>query len=261
MPNVNRREWEQVEVERSSAEASHISKRALVPNEKQVVRYLDPPPDTCYPLEYSFHLLGEVAGKRVLEYGCGDGLNTVVLARRKADLISLDISADLIKVARMRVGFDTPDSRVKFVVGSAHDLPIPDESIDIVFGMAILHHLDLAASSAEVYRVLKKGGRAIFQEPIRNSKLMGFVRKLIPFQQADLSPFERPLTDAELADYARAFSGCKVRSFSLPFVNLIEVMGLPQSLFESAIRIDRTLLDSSLLLQNYATVKVYEISK
>lgn len=261
MPNVNRREWEQVEVARSSAEASHIDKRALVPNEKQIVRYLDPPSDTRYPLEYSFHLLGEITGKRVLEYGCGDGLNTVVLARRKANLISLDISSELIKVARMRVDIDTPHSGVKFVVGSAHDLPIPDESIDVVFGMAILHHLDLAASSAEVYRVLRKGGRAIFQEPIRNSKLMAFLRKLIPFQQADLSPFERPLTDVELADYARPFSGCTVRTFSLPFVNLIEVMGLPQSLYESAIKIDRSLLDSSLFLQNYATVKVYEMSK
>jgi ubiquinone/menaquinone biosynthesis C-methylase UbiE len=261
MPNVSKREWEQIEVERSSAEASHIDERALAPNEKQIARYLDPPSETYYPLEYSFHLLGEVQGKRLLEYGCGDGLNTVVLTRRRADVISLDISDDLINVARRRVGLSTPDSSVKFVVGSAHDLPIADESIDIVFGMAILHHLDLPASSAEVYRVLKKGGRAIFQEPIRNSRLMAFLRNLIPFQQADLSPFERPLTDAELATYAEAFSSCKVRSFSLPFVNLIEVLGLPSWIYERAVTIDRTFLDNFSFLQNYATVKVYEISK
>ena len=261
MPSVSRKEWEQIEVERSASEASHIDKRALVSNEKQIVRYLDPPLDTYYPLEYSFHLLGAIKGKNVLEYGCGDGVNSVILARREANLISLDISYDLINVARHRVGLDKPDSNVKFVVGSAHDLPIADESIDIVFGMAILHHLDLAPSSKEVYRVLKKGGRAIFQEPIRNSKLMRFVRNLIPFQHADVSPFERPLTDAELNDYARAFSDCKVRSFSLPFVNLIEVMGLPESLHARAIRIDRTLLDQSPFLENYASVKVYELLK
>ena len=49
-------------------------------------------------------------------------------------------------------------------------MPFPDDSIDVVFGIAILHHLDLDLVSREVRRVLKPGGRAIFQEPVRNSR-------------------------------------------------------------------------------------------
>ena len=43
----------------------------------------------------------------------------------------------------------------------SHELPLEDESVDVVFGMAILHHLDLQLASDEVFRVLKKGGRVV----------------------------------------------------------------------------------------------------
>ncbi len=76
MPSKMLSEWERVEAERSAAEASHIDVANLVADETQVVRYLGPPADTCYPLEYSYHLLGDERGKTVLEYACGDGINT-----------------------------------------------------------------------------------------------------------------------------------------------------------------------------------------
>lgn len=156
-------------------------------------------------------------------------------------------------------GVDTDDTT--FLVGSAHDLPILDESVDIVFGIAILHHLDLEKSSNEVFRVLKKGGRAIFQEPVRNSKFVKFVRNLIPYEQPDVSPFERPLTDAELKNYAKDFSGYKSRGFSLPFVNLLEILPISDAYFKSALKIDRKILNKIPFLDYYATVHVIEMTK
>ena len=70
---------------------------------------------------------------------------------------------------------------------------------------AILHHLDLDTVSREVHRVLRRGGRAIFQEPVRNSKWVERLRTVVPYQADDVSPFERPLTDAELQNFARHF--------------------------------------------------------
>src|SRR5262249_22074340 len=133
-------------------------------------RYMAPPADTCYPLEYAYHLLGDARGKQVLDYGCGDGIHALTLARRGARVKSLDISPELIAIARRRLHINGIDASVEFIVGSAHEIPLPDESVDVVFGIAILHHLDLALSAREVYRVLKPGGRAIFQEPVRNSR-------------------------------------------------------------------------------------------
>lgn len=99
-------------------------------------------------------------------------------------------------------------------------MPFPDASIDVVFAIAILHHLDLDLVSREVRRVLKPAGRAIFQEPVRNSSVIRFLRSLVPYRAPDISPYERPLTDGELARFAAGFSTWSVRAFALPPVQV-----------------------------------------
>jgi SAM-dependent methyltransferase len=255
-------EWERAEIERSAAEASHANVANLLADETQVRRYLDPPADTCYPLEYSYHLLGDVRGKTVLEYGCGDGLNTMVLARRGARVKALDISPDLIEIARQRLIVNQIAGDVEFIVGSAHDLPLPDDSVDVVFGMAILHHLDLALSAREVKRVLRPGGRAIFNEPVRNSKLITALRNLIPYKAPDVSPFERPLTDTELVNYGQGFASYRSRPFTLPTTNLINVLPPLQRRFvHSFNRWDAVILQKLPMLAYYATGRVVELVK
>jgi SAM-dependent methyltransferase len=90
------------EVERSAAEASRV---ILTPVD--VDRYLDPPGDTPYGLEYAFHLLGEVEGKTVLDLGCGTGETLIPLVKRGAKVIAMDISPELVALARRRLEFQT----------------------------------------------------------------------------------------------------------------------------------------------------------
>jgi SAM-dependent methyltransferase len=255
------RKWERVEAERSASEASRIDVTSLLADETQVRRYLDPPADTYYPLEYSYHLLGDVRGKTVLEYGCGDGSNTLVLARRGAKVKALDISPDLISVACRRLAANRISANVEFIVGSAHDLPLPDESVDVVFGMAILHHLDLTLSAREVRRVLRRGGQAIFQEPVRNSKLMKMLRGLVPYHAPDISPFERPLTDEELKSFAAGFSEYRSRAFTLPYINLVQVLPIARNFIHPLYRLDGTILKRFPSLRYYTTTRVVEIIK
>lgn len=251
-----------MEVERSAAQAAHTDLNELLVPEDQVRRYLDPPADTCYPLEYSYRLLGDVRGKTVLEYGCGDGVNTVLLARRGARVIALDISPDLIEVARRRLEANRVAGDVEFIVGSAHDVPLLDESVDVVFGMAILHHLDLGLSAREVRRVLRGGGRAIFREPVRNSKLVKFVRGLIPYRSPHVSTFERPLSDEELERYADGFASYRARAFRLPTTNLVNLSPrLERRLSRACHRFDAAVLKALPALSHYATVSVIEMIK
>lgn len=253
--------WENVEVERSASEAQKKHGEDLLISERVIKRYAAPEQNTPYALEYAYYLLGEARGKVVLDYGCGAGENSVLIASRGANVIGVDISPELLEIAEKRLEAHGFADNAEFRVGSAHELPLSDESVDVVFGIAILHHLDLSVSSKEVFRVLKKGGRAIFFEPVRNSKFVGFVRNLIPYRQPDLSPFERPLTDAELKEYAKDFSSYKSRAFSLPFVNLIEILGLPDKYLHSAINIDGKILKKESFLNYYASVKVVEMTK
>jgi SAM-dependent methyltransferase len=256
MVSLERREH--AEISRSAREAAQTVSHLLTRSET-VARYQAPAETTIYPLEYAFHLLGDVHGKTVLEYGCGDGENTVVLANRGARIIALDISAELLGVARRRLAINGCEG-VELLIGSAHSLPLPDDSVDIIFGMAILHHLDLGLASREVWRVLKKGGRAIFEEPMRNSKVVSKVRGLFP-QRADVSPFERPLTEQEMREFA---GPCKYRAktFQLLLSSLASLVpaGKGQAARLSA-HADACLLRHFPSLAYYGTVRVFEMVK
>lgn len=252
--------WEKLEVRRSASEASKKVADDLRISSAVLERYAKAPLHTPFPLEYAYALLPtNMAGQTVLDYGCGSADNTVLLAQRGAHVSGVDISPDLISVAAKRMA--QHGLKADFHVGSAHDLPLKSNSLDVVFGMAILHHLDLEVASREVHRVLKPGGRAIFLEPVRNSKLVWFIRNLIPFQQADVSPYERPLRDRELLDFAAPFTAYKSRAFHIPFVNLLEILRVPQPVLFAAIHIDAMLLKLLPCLRHFASIRVVEMTK
>lgn len=255
------KKWEDVEVQRSASEAHKKIEADLLLSDKTIERYTNPPANTPFSLEYAYHLLGDVRGKSVLDYGCGSGDNSVLLAKRGAKSIGVDISPELIELANKRLALHDLSRNAEFRIGSAHELPLEDESVDVAFGIAILHHLDLSLSSAEIFRVLKKGGRAIFVEPVRNSKFVWFVRNLIPYQAADISPYERPLTEIKLKEFAKDFSSYKSRAFSLPFVNLLEILKVSERTQHTAIKLDAKILRQNSFLNYYASIRVIELVK
>lgn len=254
------REWEQAEIVRSDVEATRTPRLELRTSETNIARYMAPPAGTPYPLEYAYHLLGDVRGRRVLDIGCGSGMNSLLLARRGADVVGVDISASLIQVARQRLAANGTTGAA-FVVGSAHDLPLPDASVDVVFGIAILHHLDLDLVSREVARVLHRGGRAIFQEPVRNSRTVRALRRLVPYRAADISPFERPLTDPELARFSAPFASVRRRAFLLPHVSIAQVLPPARRYVDACYRADAALLRRYPRLATYAGIRVLELTR
>jgi len=254
-------EWERAEIARSSVEATLTADDALRVSANTFARYASPPPDTAYPLEYAYHQLGDVTGLRVVDFGCGSGANTALLAGRGAHVWGIDISKDLLRLADRRLAVSGRDGEATFIAGSAHDLPFPDNSIDVVFGMAILHHLDLDLVSREVRRVLKPGGRAIFKEPVRNSAVIRFLRSLVPYRKPDISPFERPLIDEELRRFASGFSAWSVRAFGLPHVQIGEVAPVLRNHWRTWYAWDRALLHRAPWLARYASVRVMTLIK
>ena len=253
--------WERAEIARSSVEATLTSDSALRSSARNLARYERPLAATPYPLEYAYHLLGQVQGKRIVDFGCGSGANSVLLANRGAHVWAVDISEALVRIGRRRLAVNGRAGGAQFIVGSAHDLPLPDASVDIVFGIAILHHLDLDLVSREVHRVLKPGGRAIFQEPVRNSAVVRFIRSLIPYRAPDISPYERPLTDAELHRFAARFSSVRQRAFALPIVPIAELLPPLRRHVDRVYRWDAALLRRLPVLRYYAGIRVLEVVK
>jgi 2-polyprenyl-3-methyl-5-hydroxy-6-metoxy-1,4-benzoquinol methylase len=255
-------EWEQAEIRRSAAEAESADVSTLIASDDNVARYVNPPADTLFHLEYAFHLLGDVTGQQVLEYGSGWGENTIILARLGAEVHALDISPELIAINRRRMQVNGVTSGVRFSVASAYEVPCPDGSVDVVFGMAILHHLDLDRAAREVYRVLRPGGRAIFSEPMRNSPALRALRKMVPCPlPANVSPYERPLTLGELAKFSMGFVAGRSRSFELPWSRAAERIPALRTSLMPLRRWDRAMLARFPGLAYYAAIRVFEIRK
>ena len=107
---------------------------------------------------------GEKAEIKILEIGCGTGAYTVRYAERlpKADIMAIDISSEMIKVARKK---GRARNNLIYQEGSAYKTGFKDSSFDVVCGFYILHHLNLQAVIKEIDRVLKPGGLIYFYEP------------------------------------------------------------------------------------------------
>ena len=96
------------------------------------------------------------APERALDVGTGTGEAALFLAREfpQARVRGVDVSEEMIRVARQKVGLD-PEGRVAFRVADAADLPYEDESFDLVA------QLNMPPFFAELARVLRPGGHVI----------------------------------------------------------------------------------------------------
>ena len=103
-------------------------------------------------------LAGDVAGRRILDAGCGAGPLFAALRDRGAIVTGIDKSAGMLELARRRLG-DDADLQVA-ELGSP--LPFPDDTFNDVTASLVLHYLqDWGPALAGLRRVLKPGGRLI----------------------------------------------------------------------------------------------------
>ena len=103
-----------------------------------------------------------LAGKRVngiLDLGCGTGRFSAGLAARfDTEVIGIDPSAKMLEQARAK----QRDTGVRYDTGSAESIPLPTESIDLIFMSMSLHHFeDPALAARESRRVLRPGGDVV----------------------------------------------------------------------------------------------------
>ncbi|MEV6924837.1 class I SAM-dependent methyltransferase [Dactylosporangium sp. NPDC051485] len=103
-------------------------------------------------------LAGDVAGRRILDAGCGSGPLSAALRDRGAVVTGIDASAGMLALARRRLGDD-----VALHVADLRDpLPFADGAFDDVIASLVLHYLeDWGPTLAELRRVLRPGGRLI----------------------------------------------------------------------------------------------------
>jgi ubiquinone/menaquinone biosynthesis C-methylase UbiE len=165
-------------------------------------------------LQITFEWLGDLHGKRVLELGCGPGDYTVMMARRGAQVIAIDIAPASVDITCQRAECSgvTP---VYLAWMAAEQLAFPAETFDWVVGFGVLHHADLSAVGPEVRRVLRPGGRAIFREPLGTNPVLQWARKRLAYRDKYRSLNEHPLAYADIHQVGQYFRATRVREFYL----------------------------------------------
>jgi SAM-dependent methyltransferase len=100
-------------------------------------------------------------GMTILEVGCGTGSFTRELARSGAEVVAIDVSPELLEIARANCS--APN--VQYQIQNAYALSYSQGMFDSVVGSSVLHHLEIEAAIRDMYRVLKPGGTIYFTEP------------------------------------------------------------------------------------------------
>ena len=152
-------------------------------------------------------------GQRALEVGCGTGVFLEAAATTGADIVALDLSADLLAQARARVH---ADGKVRLSLGNAEQMPFRDRSFDAAYGSSILNHLNIDAALAEIHRVLRPGGRIVFAEPnILNPQVAVMFHMGLTKKYFGVSPDEMAFSRFRAARALRqaGFAEVKVKPF------------------------------------------------
>ncbi len=96
-------------------------------------------------------------GNRVLDIGCGNGRLSDMFENEEIEYTGVDFSENLIEIAKKERG-----QKGKFLQANALDLPFGNDCFDVVFSIAVLHHIPSKENRAlfvsEANRVLRPGG-------------------------------------------------------------------------------------------------------
>jgi SAM-dependent methyltransferase len=206
---------------------------------------------------YRQTLFGLASGRRILEYGCGPDSYAFELAGSGSDVVAIDISPVAIELARKDA--EARGLTIDLRVMDAEALAFEPASFDVVCGKAILHHLDLDRAYAEIARVLKPDGVAVFWEPLGHNPLINMYRARTPGER---TPDEHPLLISDLDLARRFFKSVDVRYYHLATLAAIPFLSTPYltQMARALDSIDQVLFAIAPPIRRYAWVSVLILS-
>jgi SAM-dependent methyltransferase len=216
--------------------------------------------------QFAAHLLGDLNGKSLLDYGCGMGEESIYFAKLGcASVTAIDVSQVGIEITRERAAYNGLGDRVVAQVTDATNTACPENSFDLVHGLGILHHVGLQAGLLEVKRVLKPGGIAVFLEPMGNIRIIERLKNWLhnrlrsKLDLIKVTEDEENLKLKEILDCAAQFSYLWTYPYRLTY--RVRRLFCPKSLHPHLERFDYYLLKVFPCLKVFAGAVVIHLQK
>jgi SAM-dependent methyltransferase len=118
------------------------------------------------------------------------------LAQMGAEVVAFDLSAGYVHEAVARAKANGVN--IQGLLADGARLPLADASMDAIWGVAILHHLNIGQAAQEIHRILRPGGIAVFCEPWGGNPLLRWARRRLPYPGKERTPDEVPLQTADI---------------------------------------------------------------
>jgi 2-polyprenyl-3-methyl-5-hydroxy-6-metoxy-1,4-benzoquinol methylase len=214
---------------------------------KVIARYRSP--GRLWAKELCCRLAGDLAGLRILDVGCGEGENSLLLASLGAKVTGIDISPAAIELARERARLSGLSDSTEFICAPLEQAALPEKAFDLIWGDNVLHHVlpVLDESLGILARAAKPDARMLFIEPINLCPSLRRIRFLVPVH-TEVTPGERPLEQHDLAIVRRHVAGLRKRHFL--FLGRLARFVLPGNRFEKASLLRRALATSMVAIDS-----------
>ncbi len=172
-------------------------------------------------------LKNNCTGRTILDYGCGNGEESIYAARNGAgEVVGIDISPVAIENSRTRAANEGLQTTAHFQVTDGEALEFPDNFFDIAMEYGVLHHVNLHAAMSQLSRVLKPDGKMICTETLGHNVAIRLYRKWTPHLRTKWES-EHILKRNDFQTIAKYFDGIEMRFFHLLALGAVPFRKLP----------------------------------
>jgi 2-polyprenyl-3-methyl-5-hydroxy-6-metoxy-1,4-benzoquinol methylase len=209
--------------------------------------------------KYLFERMGDVRGQKVLDIGTGSGWASVMLAKKGAGkIVAVDMSDKMLAFVNKIAKINGVGDIIETINMPIESAAFEENTFDLIISIEVLHHLNVETAMRKIHGWLKPGGRAVFAEPLANSKLLTVIRDLSPVPKFGTHT-ERGLTLREITRASNCFSSMTHKEFQL-FTRLERVFRKP-AFVKMLLAIDSALLKGLPFLRRFARIIIFRCEK